>query len=52
MSPEGYWLLGQASFPVIQTSVVLLCVMEGFDSAAIVSLRFFLRGVEAAEVVR
>ena len=36
---------------MIQTSVVLLSIMEGLDSAVIVSLRFFLHGVEAAEVV-
>ena len=36
---------------MIQTSFVLLSIMEGLDSAVIVSLRFFLHGVEAAEVV-
>ena len=36
--------LGQAGFPVIQTSVVLLSVMEGLDSAVIVSLHFFCTG--------
>ena len=34
-----------------ETSVVFLSIMEGLDSAVIVSLQFFLHGVEAAEVV-